>query len=316
MSSAGHVSSWYAASAHQAPELPPLCGSARADVCVVGGGYTGLSTALHLAERGADVVLLDLEDSVPLPEKAAARAGLAAAVAGLVAHGARVVVRVNAPLGLCIRDIEAACLPGVEAVMVPKATSAGQITALAAHLRDSLHSAALPADQIAIIALVESAAGLQAAAAIARAPQVAALAFGPEDFSADCGLVPGPDTLAVPAQALVLAARAAGIGVLGLPDSLAEVVDIDRFATAAGLARRMGFDGVLCIHPAQVAAVNAAFALSEADLLQAQQIVQAAEAAAATGAGAILLNGRMIDPPVVARALRLLRQNQGQTAPA
>lgn len=266
--------------------------------------------------RGADVVLLDLEDSVPLPEKAAARAGLAAAVAGLVAHGARVAVRVNAPLGLCIRDIEAACLPGVEAVMVPKATSAGQITALAAHLRDSLHSAALPADQIAIIALVESAAGLQAAAAIARAPQVAALAFGPEDFSADCGLVPGPDTLAVPAQALVLAARAAGIGVLGLPDSLAEVADIDRFATAAGLARRMGFDGVLCIHPAQVAAVNAAFALSEADLLQAQQIVQAAEAAAATGAGAILLNGRMIDPPVVARALRLLRQNQGQTAPA
>lgn len=61
MSSAGHVSSWYAASAHEAPELPPLCGSARADVCVVGGGYTGLSTALHLAERGADVVLLEAE---------------------------------------------------------------------------------------------------------------------------------------------------------------------------------------------------------------------------------------------------------------
>lgn len=264
--------------------------------------------------RGADVVLLDLEDSVPQAEKPGARAGLAAVVAGLLANGARVALRINAPLADAVRDIEAAArLPGLEAIMLPKVAHPAQIAPLAAHLaacRGGL------AGDIGLIALIESAEGVLNAAAIAHAPGVVALAFGPEDFSADCGMVPAVETLFAPAQGIVLAARAAGIGALGLPDSLAEVADTDRFATAARLARRMGFDGVLCIHPAQVAAVNAAFAASAAELDHARRVVVAARQAAAEGAGAILLDGRMIDPPVVARALRLLHQNPGHKAPA
>lgn len=268
-------------------------------------------------QRGADVVLLDLEDSVPQAEKPAARAGLADAVGGLVGRGARVALRVNAPLADCVRDIEAACLPGVEAVMLPKTTSADQIRLIAAHLATCEAAAGLAPGAITLIALIESAEGLLNAAPIAKAtPRLAALAFGPEDFSLDCGLVPCPETLGAPAQALVLAARAAGIGALGLPDSIAEVAEIDRFAASARLARRMGFDGVLCIHPAQVAAVNAAFAPAPEELDHARRVIAAAEAAAASGAGAALLDGRMIDPPVVARALRLLRQNPGHKAPA
>lgn len=264
-------------------------------------------------ERGADVVLLDLEDSVPAARKAEARAGLPAAVAALASHGARVAVRVNAGLGDLARDIEAAALPGVEALMVPKVASAEVLRLVADHL-----TSCEPAGQppIGLIALIEIAEGLLHAPAIARAPRVTALAFGTEDFSADCGFDPTPETLTHPAQHLIWAARAAGVSALGLPGSIADVADAERFAAAAALGQRLGFDGALCIHPRQVEIVNRIFTPSDAALEHARRLVAASAAAEAEGRGAVLFEGRMVDPPIVARAVRLLRQSPGHKARA
>lgn len=268
-------------------------------------------------ERGADVVLLDLEDSVPPDQKPGARAGLPKVVAELAAKDARVAVRVNAGLGDLVRDVEAACLPGVEALMLPKVITPDILLLVADHLTACEAGAGLPTGRIGLVALIETAEGLLNAPRITKStPRLTALAFGTEDFSADCGFAPAPETLSVPAQHLIWAARAAGIAALGLPGSIADVADMGRFAETVRQGRQLGFDGVLCIHPRQVEVVNRIFTPDPADLEHARRVAAAYQGAAETGQGAVLLDGQMIDPPVVARALRLLRQSPGHTARA
>lgn len=268
-------------------------------------------------ERGADVVLLDLEDSVPSDQKQAARDGLAAAVATLSAHGARIAIRINSALGHLARDVESACLAGVEALMLPKVENPSLLSMVADHLTAGEAAAGLPQGTIGLIALIETAQGLINAPDIARATtRLTALAFGTEDFSADCGFEPSIQTLSVPAQHLVWAARSAGLSVIGLPGSIADVAEIDRFADAARHGRQLGFDGVMCIHPKQVTVVNQIFTPTAEALEKARRITDAYDQAAQQGQGAVLLDGKMIDPPVVARAVRLLRQSRGQKSPA
>lgn len=255
-------------------------------------------------ERGADVVLLDLEDAVAPERKAHARAALPDAVARLVAAGARVAVRVNSGLFDLAADLMAVRQTAAEVLVLPKVTSPEILR---------LVDEALGPSPCRLVALIESAAGLLNAQAIAHAPRLAALAFGTEDFSADLGISPTPETLTAPAQALVLAARAAGVDALGFPGSIADVADLARFEASAALGQRLGFDGVLCIHPGQVEVVNRLYCPTPEALNEATRLVAAYEAA---GGGAVLHEGRMIDPPVVARALRLLRRSPGHKVPA
>jgi citrate lyase subunit beta/citryl-CoA lyase len=153
---------------------------------------------------------------------------------------------------------------------------------------------------------------LQAADIATATPRLTALALGGEDFSADCGFQPTAETLALPCQQLVLAARAAGVEAIGLPGSIAEIDDMDKFACSVRKARACGLDGVLCVHPQQVEAVNAVFAPTSEELARAERMVSAFEAAQREGTGAILLDGKMIDPPVVERARAMLRHNPRQ----
>jgi citrate lyase subunit beta/citryl-CoA lyase len=198
-----------------------------------------LFTPAHLSrltarahERGADVVLLDLEDSVQVADKPAARAGLAEVVNCLAAHGARVAVRVNAGLSDLARDVEAAALSGVEALMLPKVVDPGVLRLVAARM----------APHQDLIALIETAEGLMNAAEIARTPRVKAIAFGTEDFSADLEILPTVETLAMPRpKALILAARAARIEALGLPASIADIADAEGFERHVRLGQRLGF---------------------------------------------------------------------------
>jgi citrate lyase subunit beta / citryl-CoA lyase len=262
-------------------------------------------------ERGADVVLLDLEDAVPPAQKAQARAGLSGVVAGL--KGARVAVRVNAPLGEMVRDIEAAVQAGVETIMLPKVASAALPALVAQHLAACEAEAGQSPGKLALIALIESAEGVLNAPNIARVPRVTALALGPEDLCADLGIAPSVESLTAPAQQLIWAAKAAGISALGLPDSIAIVQDASRFEASVALGQRLGFDGVLCIHPAQVSAVNRLYGPAPEAVAAARRLVAAYQAA---GGGAILFEGRMVDAPIVAQALTLLRRNPDQTVPA
>jgi citrate lyase subunit beta / citryl-CoA lyase len=265
------------------------------------------ATSPHLlakaTERGADALVVDLEDSVPAARKAEARPLATAAIRSLSARGCTVVVRINNDPALLDDDVAAIPPEVAVTVMLPKVEAAAQVAALAARL--ALHEQGGPATPIA--ALIETPRGVLEAQTIAAAsPRICALGFGAEDFAAAMGLSPVPETLAMPAQWVGVAAHAHGHAFWGLAGSIAETVDMDAFGALVGLSRRIGFTGSVCIHPRQVPVVNAGFGPTADEVAWAQRVVAAAEAARARGEGAILLDGRMIDRPIEDRARRWL----------
>jgi citrate lyase subunit beta/citryl-CoA lyase len=250
-------------------------------------------------ERGADALVVDLEDAVPPARKAEARPLAAAALRDLAARGAEVLLRVNAEPALWEDDV-AVIPPGLAlTVMLPKVEAADQVKALAARLAARGHDTA-------IAALVETPRGVLAAPGIAAAPGLCALGFGAEDFAAAVGLAPSPAALAMPAQMVGLAAHAHGLAFWGLAGSVAETADMAAFGALVRLSRQLGFTGSVCIHPRQVPVVNEGFAPTAEEIAWARRVVAAAEEARARGEGAVLLDGRMIDRPIEERARRWL----------
>lgn len=257
--------------------------------------------------RGADAILLDLEDAVPPERKAAAREAIAQAAPLVRAGGADVLVRINAPLGLAVRDVEAAVVPGVDGMVVTKARGPEHVALLDELVGECEARAGLAVGRLRFIVLIETPGALPQAEAIARASaRTVAMSLGGEDFATEIGAMATPETLAVPKQLLLHAARAAGVVPLGLVGSIADFTDIAAFQAMAEASRRMGYEGATCINPAQVPALNAAFTPGAAELDQARRVLAADAAARAEGRGAAALDGRMIDTPIVRRAERLL----------
>lgn len=248
---------------------------------------------------GAHAVIVDLEDAVAPADKPAARAALMAAFATLApADRARLLVRVNAIGTPWHTDDVAACAAlagqGLGAVMPPKAESSAALAALAAALGPAA----------SLLPLIESVAGLDALDAIARAPQVLRLAFGHLDFQADAGLAcDATEAELVPVRlAVVLASRRASLAA-PVDGVTVDTQDATRLQDDASRALRGGFGGKLCIHPAQVAGVNAAFTPTPDELARAHRVLAAAEVA---GGGVCTVDGRMVDAPVIALARRTL----------
>ena len=239
------------------------------------------------AASGADAIILDLEDAVGPEQKEEARAH----VARWLAEGGAGLVRINGEGTPWFED-DLAMLAGhaETGVMVPKA----EPSALAAV------AGRLPGRPL--LALIETAAGLASLREEARAPGVARLAFGNLDFSADLAM-DAPDEALDPARfEIVLASRLAG-----LPPPVdgvrVELEDADGLAAEVRRKRGLGFGAKLCIHPAQVAPVNAGFSPSEADVDWARRI----EAAMAEAAGAaVRVDGKMVDKPLLEKARRIL----------
>ncbi len=240
---------------------------------------------------GADAVILDLEDAVAPAAKDGARAILIESLAVERSSTSLALVRVNSPLTPQGRgDLEALAQVRVDGIVVPKADPEAIATAA---------SAGLP-----LVAMIETAAGVLQAPAIAAEPAVAVLALGPVDLAAELGIsdsADGDELIAARSQ-LVLAAAAAGKqGPLDGPcmsprDERALDLEIAR-------ARRLGFAGKTCIHPAQVAAVVRAFSPTQAELEWARQVVGAFEGAEG---GVLILEGELVDEPVARRARRIL----------
>ncbi len=252
---------------------------------------------------GAHAIIVDLEDAVAPHDKGSARDHLANAFGGFdPADRARVVVRINASGTRWIADdlrlMQALVAQGLRGVMLPKAESAAALLAL----QQSLGA------PCGLLPLVESLAGLDAADALAAAPRVLRLAFGNLDFQADLGLACDPDEAELlPVRlALVMAARRAGLAA-PIDGVTVNTRDPARLQLDAARSRRAGFGAKLCIHPAQVAIVNLAFAPSAEELLWAQRVLAAVEAA---GGGVVSLDGRMVDGPVVLLAQRTLAQDR------
>ncbi|MGK9230255.1 CoA ester lyase [Inquilinus limosus] len=254
--------------------------------------------------RGADAVILDLEDAVAPSRKAAARDALADSVAQAGRSGAIIYVRINAGPELRFLDAEAACRAGAAGLLVPKTGSAAELADLAGRLAPV--EQALGRQPMEFVPLIEDPAALLDARLIAAAPRVAALALGSEDFATATGASPTPETLRLPKLLLHYAAKAAGRRSYGLLRSAADFRDVEALKAAAREARAFGFDGATCIHPAVVPILNEAFAPTEEELAWARRVVEADAAAQREGKGAYLVDGRFVDAPIVERARRIL----------
>lgn len=245
-------------------------------------------------ERGADALLLDLEDSVPPAQKDAARARLPDAARRLAARGATVMVRINTAPGLLAADLKAAAQSPVAAVFLPKVESAEDVAAA-----DFL----LAGSAAKLVAMLESPAAVLGAGAIARAgARLAGLAFGSEDYCGMLGIASSEAALDWPAQMVAIAARARGLAAFGLPGPVAEIADMDAYGRLLERAKAMGYTGCTCIHPKQVAAANRVYSPTEAEIALSKEIVAAFDAALREGRGAFALHGRMIDAPVADQA--------------
>ena len=266
--------------------------------------------------RGADAVVLDLEDSVPASLKATAREMLASGIETLAGHGADVIVRVNRELAECVSDIEAAVRPGVAAITLPKVLGPEHISLIDELIGSLEEKKAMPIGKLGLIAMVETADALGQVVAIARTGgRLCGVTIGSEDLALDCSFAPTPDNLCDPHRRLVLAAVAAGITPYGLPGSISEIADMTVFRDLAESACAMGLQGAFCIHPAQVAALNIAFTPSAAELRWAHGALAAYEQALRDGHGAVRFEGRMLDLPVVERARALMTRSQRAWSP-
>lgn len=263
------------------------------------------ATADHLlakaTERGADALVIDLEDAIPPDRKAAARPMAQAAVRKLAEQCATVVLRVNSDPALWQEDLRGMPVEALSAIMLPKVESLDQVEALAKALIQMRAEQAPP-----IAALIETPRGVVAAATIASHSALCALGFGSEDYAGALGVPAEPAALTWPAQQVLTCAHAHGLQCWGLAASIAEVDDMLGFARAVDAGRAMGFTGSVCIHPRQVPVVNRGFSPSEQELAWAQRVLAADQASRAQGLGAILLDGRMLDKPIVDRARRWL----------
>ena len=263
-------------------------------------------------ERGADAIVLELEDAVAPSEKERAR-GLVADAAARVSRGggADVLVRVNRPWRLAVRDLEAAIGPDVRGLVLPKVDSRDHVLALAEIAASVEEDRGLPHGWTLFFPRVESSTGLLNAAEIAAAdPRVVAIGLGSSDYTISTGMETGGLGNAMASFHVVNAARAAGVIPLGLVSSIVDFGDLDAFRRAAEESRALGLRGAPCVHPSQVPILNDVFSPSPEELERARLVVERYEQALAKGDGAILVDGAFVDAPYYEHAKRLLDAEQ------
>ena len=259
--------------------------------------------------RGADVLQLDLEDAVPPAEKDKARTLVERNAARVRRGGADVVVRINQPLSLAVRDLEHSVCPDVDGIAITKADSASHVKLLDELVTGLEEKRGMKAGHTKFIVMIETADAYTRIDEIPRAsPRVVAMNIGGEDFALDLNAQPDDDVLLHPKQRMIIAARAAGVMPLGFIGTVADFSDWEKFRLMVRRARRFGFDGAGCIHPGQVRIVNEEYTPSEAEVAYARKVIRMDKEAQAAGRGSFQIDGKMIDIPVVVRAERLIRR--------
>ena len=254
-----------------------------------------------------DAVILDLEDSVHPAEKDAARILARNALRAVDFGGAERTVRINQlPLGLA--DLEEVIPEQPDIILIPKTERAEQVVEVEHKIAELKRQRGITRP-IWLMPILESALGIENAFAIAAAsPNLAAVTIGLEDYTADLGVVKtseGTESLYARTR-LVNAARAAGVQAIN--SVYGDVADMDGLRLWGQKSRALGFEGMGCVHPLQIAVVHQAFAPKAAEIEKAQKIVAAFEEAQQRGLGVVSLGSKMIDPPVVQRALKLVKR--------
>lgn len=257
--------------------------------------------------RGADAIQLDLEDAIPAGAKVRAREAVPAAMALLSTGPADLLVRINRAWRDAVRDLECCVRPGLAAVTLPKTAGPADLAVVAEVLDELEPERGTAPGSVGIVAQVETAAGLLAMERAERfTPRLAALTLGPEDFALDLGVEPAAANLVEPLRRCVLVARGAGVVPLGFARTIGDYADLDALGRSVAEAYAMGLQGAFCIHPKQVAVLNAGFRPPASAVERAGAVVECFEAAQAAGLGVASLGGQMIDKPVYERARLLL----------
>ncbi|MDB5858197.1 MAG: hypothetical protein JWQ76_1886 [Ramlibacter sp.] len=263
------------------------------------------------ASRGADAIVLDLEDGVAPSAKSAARDALGAATRQLREAGVFVFVRVNNAPELLEADLQAAVACGADGIVMPKVEHATELESLDRELLKEEESAGRAKDSMRVLALIETPIGVLNATAISTASlRLSGVCFGSEDFATAMGVEAIPEALAWPAHAVAVSAVAAGVQPLGLPGSVANFSDLPVYRDLVLRAKRIGMRGATCIHPAQVAVLNEVFGSSDEEVAAAERLLAAFDAAVAQGKGAISVDGKMVDEPIANRARALLERRR------
>lgn len=277
----------------------------RRTMMFVPGNNPGMMADAHI--YGPDSIMLDLEDSVTMAEKDAARLLVYQALKTVDYGDTEMVVRINplnTPYGK--KDIEAVVKAGVDVIRMPKTETAEEVVEVEREI-ERVERELGCVGRTKIMAAIESTLGIVNAYAIATAsPRMMGIALGAEDYCANLKAqrTPGGDELRLARETIVVAARAAGIDALDTVYS--NLNDMETFRQEVEYIKTLGFDGKSIINPRQIEVINEVFAPKEKEITKARAIIAAIKEAEAKGSGVIALNGKMIDRPVVIRAQRTI----------
>ena len=278
----------------------------RRTMLFVPGNNPGMMSDAHI--YGSDALMFDLEDSVTLREKDAARLLVYHALKTIHYGECERVVRVNplsTPYGKA--DIEAMVAAGVEVIRLPKTETAQDICDTEAEIMRAEQKYGIPIGQTRMMAAIEGALGVINAYAIATAsPRLVAIALGAEDYCANLKTTRSLEgsELQYARGAIVVAARAAGIDCIDTVYS--DVNKEEQLIKGAQAIKQLGFDGKSVINPRQIKPVHRVFTPTHEEFVKAQRILAASREAEQRGSGVVALDGKMIDRPVVIRAERTL----------
>ena len=261
-----------------------------------------------VTRASSDALVADMEDSVPDAEKAAARETIAEMLPSLISNGHKIVVRVNAlDTGILEEDMYAAISKYTYAVNVGKVENRWDVAQVDTIMSKIEAAKGIEVGTVRLVLFIESAMAIINAYELCSAsPRIVAVAFGAEDYTVDMGIErteEGSEVL-LPRATVAMAAKAAGV--IALDPVYANFKDIDGFKKDAELGKSLGYKGKFAIHPSQIEHINDVYSPSEEDIEYARTVVAAFKDAESQGRGAVALDGKKIDVPVVKRAESLL----------
>jgi citrate lyase, beta subunit len=277
----------------------------RRTMMYIPGNNPGMIKDGHI--YGADSIMFDLEDSVSLNEKDAARFLVYNALKTIDYEGVETVVRING-LDTCgLEDLEAIVRAQPDVIRLPKTESAQDIIDVENEIERIEKAAGIPVGKTKMMAAVEGALGVMNAREIATAStRLMGIAIGAEDYVTDLKTTRSPEgiELLFGRSQIILAARAAGI--YAFDTVYSDVNNEEGFANEVKLIKQLGFDGKSVINPRQIGPVHEIYTPSQKEIDKSIRVIKAAEDAKKRGSGVVSLDGKMVDKPIIERAQRAL----------